>query len=167
MGRVAHVVAPNLYHHLSAGDVKTHYPQAELTVPPGLVKKRKDLEPHFTLGEQAPPWANEITPVQLVGSPTGEWVFLHADSASLICSDMVQNVRECHHGPTRLYLRLSGLGEKPGLSGLLRWVYKKSPEARAALDQILERPFERIVLCHGSPIQVDARDALREAYAWL
>lgn len=43
LGTVAHLYAPNLFHHLSMGDWATAFPRATLHAPPGLARKRPDL----------------------------------------------------------------------------------------------------------------------------
>ena len=43
IGDVAHIVCPNLFHHVFAADVKQRYPNALLHGPIKLQKKRADL----------------------------------------------------------------------------------------------------------------------------
>lgn len=167
IGPVRHVVAPNLFHHLFAGDVRSHYPAAELTVAKGLPRKRSDLVVHYELGRSEPPWSNEIACLQLVGSPTGEWVFFHAASNTLICSDLVQHMCKSKGGLTGVYLKLSGIHDEPGLSGILRLGYKRNDASRAAMRDVLARPFERIIPCHGHAIVDEPHEALRRTYRWL
>jgi hypothetical protein len=65
LGRVAHIVAPNLFHHLHAGDAAAAYPDALLHAPAPLAKKRPDLRIGATLGEVAHPgWGDALAPVK-------------------------------------------------------------------------------------------------------
>ena len=43
MGVVAHIYAPNLFHHLRVGEWATAFPAARVHAPAGLEKKRPDL----------------------------------------------------------------------------------------------------------------------------
>ena len=37
----------------------------------------------------------------------------------------------------------------------------------AVFDALLARPFERLIVGHGTPVETDARAALQAALAWL
>src|SRR5436190_1190713 len=88
IGPVRQVVAPNLYHHLSAGDWMAAYPEAQAHAAPGLQKKRKDLSFHATLDDHAPAaWARDLDQIAWRGSPQlNEVVFLHRRTRTLICA---------------------------------------------------------------------------------
>jgi hypothetical protein len=44
LGTVAHIVAPNCFHHLFVGDWQRAFPEASLYGAPGLERKRPDLK---------------------------------------------------------------------------------------------------------------------------
>ena len=61
LGEVRHLVAPNSLHHLFLAEWRAAYPQAALYAPPGLRRRRKDLEFHAELGDAPPPeWTISI-----------------------------------------------------------------------------------------------------------
>jgi hypothetical protein len=168
LGPVRHIVAPNIYHHLSAGDWKEAYPDALLHGARGLEKRRKDLDIDLELkGEAHPDWAEDLDTMFLDGTMLNETVFFHPSSRTLVVSDVIENFETSPHWPTRMYLKMGGIHGKPGLSRPLRMVFRDKPAARRAIDRMLDWDFDRIVLAHGDVIERDGRDQLRDAYTWL
>ena len=168
LGSVRHIVAPNIYHHLYAGDWKAAYPDALLHGARGLAKRRKDLVIDRELGgETLPDWQEHIDTVLLEGTMLNETVFVHRPSRSLIVADLIENFETSAHWPTRAYLKLGGVHGKPGLSRPLRMIFRDKKRARRALDRILSWDFDRIVLAHGDVLESDGKETLRGAYTWL
>jgi Domain of unknown function (DUF4336) len=168
LGEIAHVIAPNLYHHVYAGPWKQAYPAALLWGAEGLANKRKDLPFDGTLGGVPDPaWAHVIEQTPLRGCMLGEMIFFHRPSRSVVTADLLENFTSSPHLPTRLYLKAGGIHGKPGISRMLRPIFRDRAAVRASLERILTWDFERIVLAHGEPIERDARDALVAAYTWL
>lgn len=168
IGPVAHIVAPNVYHHLYATPAMALYPEAKVHVASSLRKKRPDLRADAVLGETAEPgWQGDLQPIAIDGYMLNETVFVHPPSGTLICSDLLENFESSDHWYTRTFLKLNGVYGKTGVSKALRFAYRDRRAARKSIDQVLEHPFERIALAHGSPIQSGGRDALRSGYAWL
>lgn len=85
----------------------------------------------------------------------------------MLTADIVENFETSDHWPTRWYLKAAGLHGTPGLSKLLRVMFRDKAKARRAIDQAVEWNPERITLAHGEPILANAREALRDSYAWL
>jgi hypothetical protein len=168
LGTVRHIVAPNLYHHLSAGEWKAAYPAATLHGPARLSHKRKDLPLTAKLEEAAAaPWAAELVPVHIDGCMIDETVFVHRPSRSLISSDLTENFVTHPHWPTRLYLKASGTYGKPGWPAPLRVAYRDRAAARRSLDGLLGHDFDRIVIAHGDIIESGGRAALEQTFAFL
>ncbi|HET6415600.1 MAG TPA: DUF4336 domain-containing protein [Polyangiales bacterium] len=168
LGPVRHIIAPNIYHHLYAGDWKAAYPGALLHGARGLAKRRKDLVIDRELaGETFPDWREQLDTALLEGTMLNEMVFLHRPSRSLIVADLIENFETSPHWPTRAYLKLGGIHGKPGLSRPLRMIFRDKKRARRALDRILSWDFDRIVLAHGDILESGGNETLREAYTWL
>jgi len=168
IGPVRHIVAPNIYHHLYAGEWKAAYPDALLHAATGLAKRRKDLAIDSELrGVAHPDWGDDLATSFLDGTMLNETVFFHRPSRSLIVADVLENFETSAHWPTRVYLKLGGIHGKPGLSLPLRMVYRDKKRARRAIDEILSWDFDRIVLAHGDVIERGGRDVLTDAYTWL
>lgn len=168
LGPVRHIVCPNLFHHSYAGAAQALYPEALLYGPPALREKRADLPfAADILCKPAPSWQAELKPLAIAGCLLQETVFYHAASRTLISSDLVENFVSSPHWWTRIYLKMAGLHGQIGWSRLLRMVYRDRAAARASLDQVLEWPFERVVLAHGEVIEQGGHEAVRKAFAWL
>lgn len=168
IGPVRHIVAPNCYHHLYAGEWKEAYPDALLHAAKGLEKRRKDLAIDSELSaETHPDWGDELATLLLDGTMLNETVFFHRPSRSLIVADVIENFETSDHWPTRAYLKLGGIHGQPGLSLPLRLVFRDKKRARRAIDEVLSWDFDRIVLAHGDVIESGGRDLLKDAYTWL
>lgn len=77
LGAVAHVVSPNLYHHVYAGAWKAAYPHAKLHGPARLARKRRDLRFDAELSARADPaWGGALVPVPIDGCALHETVFV-------------------------------------------------------------------------------------------
>lgn len=168
LGPVAHIVAPNIYHHVHAKPASAIYPEAKVHVAPGLEKKRRDLRADATLGATADPgWQGDLEPIPIDGYMLNETAFVHRPSGTLICSDLLENFESSDHWYTRAFLKLNGVYGKAGVSKALRFAFRDKRAGRTSIDRILEHPFDRIALAHGTPILHGGRDALRDGYAWL
>jgi len=168
IGPVRHIVAPNCYHHLYAGQWQDAYPGAVLHGAVGLEKRRKDLAIDSELrGETHSDWESDLETTFLDGTMLNETVFFHRPSRSLIVADVIENFETSAHWPTRAYLKLGGIHRKPGLSLPLRLVFRDKKRARRSIDEVLAWDFDRIVLAHGDVIESGGRDVLRDAYTWL
>ena len=54
------------------------------------------------------------------------------------------------------------------LSRMIRWTaFSDRAAARRSLDEVLSRPFDRVVVGHGAPIDTGGREVLAAAYRWL
>lgn len=168
IGPVQHIVCPNLFHHVFAGDVLALWPQAKLHGPAKLQKKRRDL--NFTAELSDTPdsaWQGDLVPVTIAGSLLNETVLYHVASKTLITSDLVENFKQHSHWLTRNYLKLNGMLGNITWPPVMRIVYLNRPAARASIERILALPFERIIIAHGDIISSNARETLRRGMAWL
>lgn len=168
LGPVRHIVCPNLFHHLYAGQAAAAWPQAILHGPAKLHRKRADLP--FKAVLTATPhadWAADFELLTIEGCLLGETVFYHPATRTLIAADLVENFKDAAHAPTRWYLKLGGLLGNVGWHPLLRMVYVQRRKARACIDRLLQWPFERLVLAHGEVIERDAREQVRQGLSWL
>ncbi len=168
LGPVRHIVAPSLFHHLSAGEWHAAYPGAALHGPARLAGKRKDLRLTATLEEAAQaPWASELVPLHVDGCMLDETVFVHRATRTLVASDLVENFTTSPHWFTRQYLKLGGIHGKVGWNRLMRFVYRDRPAARRSVDAVLAEDFDRVVIAHGDVIAQGGKAALRDALTFL
>jgi hypothetical protein len=168
LGAVAHIVCPNLFHHMYAAEAVAAYPQAMLHGPAPLQRKRKDLRFGAVLTNQPhPDWYGDLELLTIEGCMLGETIFYHRVSRTLIACDLVENFHQSPHWLTRNYLRLGGILGRAGWHPLLRIVYRDRRRARACVDRVLAWPFERVALAHGELLTENAHAAVREGLAWL
>jgi hypothetical protein len=167
LGPVRYVVAPNLYHHLHAGDYAAAYPKAELHGAPGLGRKRTDLNLHAELGHAPAGWADSLQQIFFPGMLMKETVFFHPASRTLVVCDLLENFESSDHWPTRMYLKVGGIHGRPGVSRLLRPAFRDHKAMRTSLDRVFDWDFDRVVLAHGNVLEHDGPTVLRDSYTWL
>jgi hypothetical protein len=169
IGRVTHLYAPNVFHHLHVGEWLAAFPSARVHAPRALLKKRSDLRIDRVHGsEPEPAFDGLIDEVRIRGFRLKESVLTYRAARVLMVADLVHNVR-CPGGAwTRCYTRAMGFYGRVALSRALRWTaFSDRAAARRSIDDVLALPFERIVVGHGTPIVADAKQALSDAYGWL
>lgn len=161
LGQVAHVVAPNRYHHLFAGGAKRRYPAASLWGVPGLPEKRRDLAFDGVLSGNEP-WRDELDGLILTSVPKfNEAVFFHRASGTLICADLLFNIRSEPSFGTRLIYRLLRVYGKPAQS----WYFRKSIDRAAfgpQLESILSWDVQRVCMSHGDVLDDHAHAVLTD-----
>lgn len=169
LGEVRPVVAPNKTHHLYFLPFLHAFPLARGWVAPGLGRKRSDLAPFPILDEvRAAAWAPALQPVFVEGLPIlNETVWLHAASGTLILTDLLVCFGRDSPVLARFGARLLGLYRRPGMSPTVRPFVRDRAALRRSVDRILALQFRRVVLAHDQIIEEDARERLRQAFAWL
>lgn len=171
LGPVAHLYAPNTYHHRWVGEWADAHPSAKLHAPAGLARKRPDLRiaRHHDAPDRAPEpdFAGVVEEHTIAGFTLAETVLLVAPARTLVVADLVHNIGRPEHRWTRLYARAMGFHDRVALSRMLRAAFRDRRAARRSLDAVLSRPFDRLVPGHGAPLAAGAREALAAAYTWL
>lgn len=169
LGRVSHLYAPNLFHHLHVGEWSKAFPQARVHAPSGLRKKRPDLRIDRAIGnETEPAFEGVIDEVRFSGCRLHETVLLYRPANTLVCADLVQNVGQPQGGWTKFYTKTMGFYDRVALSRVLQWtVFSDREAASNSLREVLALPFDRLIVGHGAPLESGAKEALRSAYAWL
>ncbi len=169
LGKVAHLYAPNTFHHLAMADWQRAYPEARLHAPRALQKKRADLRVDRAHDEASEPaFAGGLDEVRIEGFELRESVLLHRASRTLVVTDLVHQIGRPDHAWTALYTKMSGFYDEIALSRVIRWTaFPDREAARASMERVLALPFDRIVVGHGAPVVGGAKDALARAYAWL
>jgi hypothetical protein len=164
LGPLAHIVAPNTFHHVYAGAWANAYPGATVHAPAELKKKRPDLRIDRVLSDPTPKeWQPVLDPVSIDGTLLHETVFVHPASRTLISSDLVENQQNVDHFGTRLYLKLSSAYQRVAWPTPLRIAYRDRKAARRSLDGLLEHAFDRAIVAHGDVIEGDAKRSIAAA----
>lgn len=171
LGAVRHLIAPNGLHHMFLAQWATAYPDARVHAAPGLAKDVAGTEIHSTLGDEPDPgWAGVVDQVVVRGNKiTTEVVFFHRTSATVLVTDLVQQIPQgWYRGWRALVARLDLMtAAKPSVPRKFRLATTNRPVARENVRRILEWPADRLVIAHGTPLQTGGALALRDAFKWL
>lgn len=166
-GEVAHVVAPNAFHHLFMADAADLFPAATLWGPKAVQRKQPRL-PLCLLGAEMPSdWQPSLSAHAIQGLKLRETAFYHGASQSLILTDLLFHLFP-RDWPTRLVTTLMGTRNGLACSRLVRFALEDRQQLQASLAQILAWPFERVIMAHGEVLEAaDARQQVSAAMAWL
>jgi hypothetical protein len=169
LGAVAHLYAPNLFHHRWIGEWAAAYPAARLHAPPGLAKKRRDLRVDRVHGASAEPaFASVIDEIRIEGFRLRETALLYRPARTLLVADLLHNVGRPTHPWAATYTRAMGFYDRAALSRVIRWTgFDDRSAARRCIADLLARPFDRLVVGHGAPLGSGAHEAFAAAYSWL
>jgi hypothetical protein len=169
LGRVEHLYAPNLFHHLHVGEWSAAFPKARVHGAPGLAKKRPDLRIDRVHGAGAEPsFAGVVDELSIAGCRLDESVLVYRPARALVVADLVHNVGRPDDGWTRFYTKAMGFYDRVALSKVLRWTaFSDRAAARLSLDELLGRDFDTLSVGHGAPLLTGGKDALAAAYGWL
>lgn len=169
LGRVAHIYAPNLFHHLHVGEWSAAFPEARVHAPVGLARKRPDLRiDRLSDAGPEPAFAGVVDELYIRGFRLNESVLVHRPARSLVVADLVHNVGRPEHGWSKLYTKTMGFYDRVALSRMLRWTaFSDRAAARSSLDELLGHDFDSLLVGHGAPLRAGGKDALAAAYSWL
>lgn len=169
LGPVAHLYAPNTFHHLWVGEWAAAFPAVRLHAPAGLAKKRPELRIDRVHGSSAEPaFAGVVEERRIAGFRLDEGVLIHLPSRTAIVADLVQNVGRPQATWSRIYTKAMGFYDRVALSRMIRWTaFPDHAAARRSLDDVLALDFDALVVAHGEPLCAGGKRALADAYAWL
>jgi hypothetical protein len=171
LGPVRHVVSPNKLHHLFLGEWQERWPEARLWAPPGLAKRKPELQFDAALGDEPDSaWAAVIDQVIFRGSLfMEEVVFFHMASRTAIFCDLIQRFPEASmSGWKGMLMRLDGLvGEHGRTPREWRASFLRRGPARAAREKVLGWNPERLLIAHGECAQTGAGSIIADALGWI
>lgn len=171
LGDVRFLIAPNSLHHLFLSDWRSAYPAAKIYAPPGLRRRRKDIQFDGDLGDvPAPEWSDHIDQVVVPGNLiTTEVVFFHHSSRTAILTDLIQHFdASAFSGWRAIVARLDLMvGPEAAVPRKFRNAFVDRRTARAAIQRILAWPTHGVLMAHGVPVEADGLAFLRRAFQWL
>ena len=176
LGRVRHLVAPNIAHWMFVGDWQQRCPDAVTWAAPSLRErgqvKKSGVRLDRDLGQTPPPeWAGEMEHVLVPGGAGFREIdFFHKPSRTLVLTDLVVNLEpEKLSVLMRTLARLTGVLAPDGKAPLyLRLIIRaRRREAAEAAARMLAWAPERVVFTHGRWFERDGTAALRRSLAWL
>lgn len=168
LGKVAWLIAPNLYHHLFLGEAKSRWPEARIAAPRGLEKKQPSLSFDAWL-EDGSPWPELIQTTPIAGVPMiGEHVFFHRASKTLITTDLLFHVLEAPNFATWMMLKvMSGTLGRCAPSRMWGWLAKDTKARDVSLQALLQYDFDKMIPAHGLILEHDARPRVHAALSEL
>jgi len=169
LGTVAHLYAPNTFHHLGIGDWAAAFPRARLHAPAGLSRKRPDLKIDRVHGASPEPaFSGVVDEVPIEGFRLEESALVYRAARTALVADLVHNVGRPDDAWSKLYTQAMGFYDRVALSRMIRWTaFRDRAAARRSLDALLALPFDRLVVGHGEPLAAGAKEALADAFGWL
>jgi hypothetical protein len=164
LGPVRWLFVPNCFHHLGTPAAAKAFPEAKVVGPRSACAKNPQLKIDVEAGA---PHARvpgvELLP--LLGVPfLDETVLFHQPSRTLIGADIVMTACARDHWTWRTAGFLTGCYDKLRLPPDVRKKIEDKQAARRALDAILKRPAERLLVAHADTLGADWASALDEAW---
>jgi len=179
IGKVKWIVCPDLKHNLFAKKYKEWYPDAQVIGMEGLPEKKKDLHFDIVYGQNfnTQKWGfeDEIDSAYFSGFVNKDVAYFHRASKTLVVADLLWNL------PANEAYSMTNTSPKSGIfsrfannvmnpysswqRGFLKFAGMKDKDAmKRDVQKVLSWDFERILMCHGDPIEKDAKEAWKSAY---
>jgi hypothetical protein len=169
LGEIAHLYAPNTFHHRWLGEWSQAFPAAVVHAPAELGKKRPDLRiDRFHDQVEASDFGGSVIEIPIRGFRLVETALVYRPGRTAVVTDLVHNIGRPTHGWTKFYSRLMGFYDRVAVSRVIRWTaFDDKAAARRSVDALLDHEFDALVVGHGEPIPAVGRVALARATAWL
>lgn len=176
IGKVQHIIAPNLYHYLFAADFKQHYPKSIFWATPGLKEKEPDLPIDKILEAGQIPFLSQLNALFFDGFrtlvPSGaeslnEFVFLHPQTRTLILTDAAFNFDETFPLTTQIAARIGGAYKTLSPSWLEKMAISEKEKVKASVESVLKWDFDRVIMAHGAIVEAGGKQAFSDAYRFL
>jgi hypothetical protein len=169
LGRVAHLYAPNTFHHQWLGEWIRTFPAAKVHGPHELGEKRPDLRiDRFHDREPASDFGGVVTEIPIRGFRLRETALVYRPGLTAVVTDLVHNIGRPTHWWTKFYTRSMGFYDRVSMSRVLRWsAFDDKGAARRSVDALLDNQFDALIVGHGEPITAVGHEALATATAWL
>lgn len=154
IGKVTHIVAPNLFHHMYFAQCAEIFPDATCWAPQGLAQKTSYLPAHKILDATKPIFnKDELRQLEMNGHKLNETIFFHPASATLITADFIYNYRAEQHTAEKLFFRLLNCYDKVAVPFYHSMSITDKPIFSQSLTDIYNLPIKRIIMSHGRIIE--------------
>ena len=163
-GRPAFLVVPSDKHRLDAKPWKNRYPTMQVVAPEGARAKVEDVVPVDTVAPQFDDPNVQFVSVPGTRGHEAALVVRTTNGTTLVLNDLVGNIRS-EPGSRGWLLQLAGFaGKEAQIPRVVKMVMIKDANAlRAQLTQWAEiESLKRILVSHGSPIEENPRQTLRD-----
>nr|WP_294554060.1 DUF4336 domain-containing protein [uncultured Rhodopila sp.] len=173
LGPIRHLVAPNTLHYWYLQDWRDRFPEARTYGAPGLASRaRRPVVLDETLGNAAPDaWEGAFDQFLVPGSLLTEVDFLHRATRTLIITDLIENFepQRVRNPVLRWLIRVTGAAEPDGKAPIDMQLsfFRHRREVRKAVERMLARAPERIIVSHGRCYEANGAAELRRAFRWI
>ncbi len=162
LGPVAHIIAPNTFHHLFVKRFWEQFPAAKTYAPAALQRKRPDIK--WTAELQEHLWSEDFQVIPILGAhKLAETAFFHRSSKTLIITDLMFHFQEIPHWKTRLMTWLFNAAPGARISRLLRFITSDKSLFVDSLRALLKLDFDRLIMAHGELIESGGKEQLAKA----
>lgn len=171
LGEVSVIFVPNREHTKFVAAARAALPRAEVHAPPSVAAGRLGGAAHRAhaapAAGPAEPYGAGLTAVGIDGAPKlDETVLVHAASGLLVTADLVFHLVDLPPSFGASVLRWVGSAGFFGPTALGKLLFFGDLAAmRRSVDALCELPFDAVSVCHGSPLPVGGKAALRQAFA--
>lgn len=166
VGRVAAIVAPNLYHHRHLRAAAEAFPAARVFVPEGLEARIGSIPRAETMTRASPPALPAgIDHFILDRHAVRETVLFHRASRTLVTSDLLYNYQREHGRGEKAFFGLMGCYGAPKVVFYHRFAIRDKTAVHELVAQVRDWAPRRIVMCHGRIVE-DENAAELFAAAW-
>lgn len=166
IGRIAAIVAPNLFHHMFLRPCSAAFPSARVLIAQGLQTKIGVIPGAEEITAQTifgPP--NELSHFVFDGHSLQETVLFHHPTGTLITADLIYNYGPRQYPAERAFFRAIGCYGAPKVAFYHRFSIKNKRSVRHLIDTVSSWHARRIIMSHGDIIE--SNDAQRLfAKAW-
>ena len=163
-GRPAFLIVPSDKHRLDAKPWKNRYPAMQVIAPEGARAKVEDVVPVDTVAPEFDDPNVQFVAVPGTRGHEAALVVRTPNGTTLVLNDLVGNIRS-EPGSRSWLLQLAGFaGKEAQIPRVVKMVMIKDANAlRAQLMQWAEiESLKRILVSHGSPIDQNPRQTLRD-----
>jgi hypothetical protein len=174
LGRVRHLVAPNIAHWTFLTDWQRAYPDATTWAAPGLRDRAQvrasSVRIDAELGDIAPAeWADTLDQgVVAAGAGFNEVWFFHRQTRTLVLVDLIENLEPDKLAPiSRLVMQASAATRGTTARYLRLPVRLGGPEAEKAIRAMVALEPDQVIFAHGRTFESDGAAKLKRAFAWL
>lgn len=174
LGKIRHLVAPNVAHWTFIAEWQRAFPQTIMWAAPGLGDRAKvhasGLRIDRELGDDAPAdWADELQQGVIAGGAGfSEVWFFHHSSRTLIVVDLIENLEPDKMPPvSRLLMQAAAATDGTTARYLRIPVRLGGAVAKAAIEGMVALKPERVVFAHGTIFESDGGKRLARAFEWL
>jgi hypothetical protein len=164
LGRPAYLIVPSDKHRLDAKIWKDRYPEMRVVAPEGSRAKVQEVVPVDTVTPRFDDPNVRFVTVPGTRNREAALVVNTKKGTTLVLNDVVGNIRNSAGIGGWLLRRFGFAGKKAQIPGVVKMAMIKDKEALRA--QLLEwaqiKSLKRILVSHGSPIEDNPRQVLRD-----